>query len=72
LAVCVQAAQNFDGDIFNLINLNDMEVRKQYQTHISNMSTALENLTDSDYINRALENIKENIKPSAKDSLVLH
>jgi hypothetical protein len=33
---------------------------------------ALENLRDSEDINRAWENIKENIKSSAKGSLFLH
>jgi len=33
---------------------------------------ALENLSDSQDINRAWENIKENIKTSAKESLGLH
>jgi len=32
----------------------------------------LQNLSDSEDINRAWENIKENIKSSAKDSLSLH
>jgi len=32
----------------------------------------LENLSDSEGINRAWENIKENIKTSAKESLGLH
>jgi hypothetical protein len=32
----------------------------------------LENLSDSKDINRAWENIKENIKTSAKDSLGMH
>jgi hypothetical protein len=32
----------------------------------------LENLSDSQDINRAWENIKENIKTSAEDSLCLH
>jgi hypothetical protein len=36
------------------------------------MTTALENLSDSDDINRAWENINENIKTSAKDSLELY
>jgi hypothetical protein len=31
LAVRKQAAQKFDGEIFNLRKLNDLEVRKQYQ-----------------------------------------
>ena len=36
------------------------------------MLAALENLNDSEDINRAWENIKENIKTSAKGSLSLH
>jgi len=33
---------------------------------------ALENLSDGKDVNRAWENIKENIKTSAKEDLVLH
>ena len=44
---------------------------KQYQIKISNRFAALENLHDSKDINRAWENIKENIKISAKESLSL-
>jgi hypothetical protein len=35
---------------------------------ISYRSAALENISDSEGINRGWENIKENIKTSAKDS----
>jgi len=45
---------------------------KQEQIEISNTFTALENLSDSEDINRAWENIKVNIKTSAKESLGLH
>jgi hypothetical protein len=69
LAASKQAAQKFDGEIFNLRKPNELEVRKQYQITISN---ALENLNDSEDINRAWEKIKENIKSSAKGSLSLH
>jgi hypothetical protein len=48
--------------------LNELEVREQYQIKISNRFAALENLNDSEDINRAWENIQENIKTSAKDS----
>ena len=48
------------------------QVRKPYQNEITNKSAALENLSDNKDINRAWENIKENIKTSAKDSLGLH
>jgi len=72
LAVNKIEAQQFDGEIFNLRKLNELEVRKQYQIEISNRFATLENLSDSEDINRAWENIKETIKISAKDSLGLH
>jgi len=51
---------------YNLRKLNELEVRKQYQIKISNRFEALENLSDSQDINRAWENIKQNIKISNK------
>jgi len=67
-----QAAQKFDGERFNLRKLNDLEVRKQYQVEISNRFAALETLCAGENINRVLENIKNNIKTSAKVNLGLH
>jgi len=72
LAVSKEAAQKFDGERFNLRKLNEPEVRKQYHIEITNRFAALEILIDNEDINRAWENIKENIKTSAKDSLDLH
>ena len=72
LAVSKEAAQKFDGERLNLRKLNDLVVRKQYQVEILNMFAALENISDSKGINRAWENIKENIKTLAKESLGLH
>jgi len=72
LVVSKQAAQNFDGEIFDLRKLNELQVRKQYQIEITNSFAALEILSDGKDINRAWENIKENIKPPAKESLCLH
>jgi hypothetical protein len=43
LAVSKQAAQKFDVGIFNLRNLNELEVKKQYQIEISNRFVAMEN-----------------------------
>jgi len=71
LAVSKQAAQRFDGQRFNLRELNELEVRKQYQIEITNRFAALENLSDDEDRNRAWENIKENIKTSTKESLGL-
>lgn len=56
------AAQTFDGERFDLKKLNELE----YQFEITNRSAALENLRDDKDINRGWENIKKNIKTSAK------
>ena len=69
LAVSKQAGQTYDGERLNLRKLNELEVRKQYQIEITNSFATLENLSDVDDINRAWENIKENIKTSDKESL---
>ena len=67
-----QAAQKFEVERFNLSKLNQLEVRKQYQIKISNRLAALKELNDSKGINRALENMKENIKTSPKEIVGLH
>jgi len=54
------------------VKLNELEARKQYQIQISNRFAALENLSGGEDINRAWENIKENIKTSATESLGLY
>jgi hypothetical protein len=61
-----QAAQKFYRERFNLRKLNDPKVRKQYQIEITNSFAALGNLSDDEDINRALENIEDNIKISAQ------
>jgi len=66
LAVNKQRAQKFDGGRFYLRQLNELEVRKQYQIEITNRFASLENSSDVEDINRAWENIKDNITP-AKD-----
>ena len=71
-AVRKQAAQKPDVERFNIRKLNELEVRKQYQIEISNWFAALENLSDGEDINRAWENITENIRTSTKESLGLH
>ena len=72
LAVSKQAEQKFEGERFNLGKLNELEVRKQYQIEITNRLPALGNLSDDEDINRPWENIKEDIKISAKRSLGLY
>ena len=66
MAVSKQAAQKFDVERFNLRQLREIEVREQYQIKISNRCAALENLNDSEDINSAWKNIKENTKPQIK------
>ena len=72
LAESKQAAQKLDGERFNFRKLKDLEVKKHYQVEITNRFAALGNISDDGDINRAWENIKENIKTSAKESLRLH
>jgi len=72
LDVSKQAAHKFDGERFNLRKLNELEVKEKYQIEITNRFVALENLNVDEDVNRAWENVKENIKTSAKESLGLH
>ena len=60
------------GERFNLRKLNDLEVRKEYQIAITNRFATLEKLSNSEDMNRAWENIKEDIKTSVEESLGLH
>ena len=46
---------------FNLRKLSELEVRNEYQIKISNRFASLVKLNDGEDINRAWENIKENI-----------
>jgi hypothetical protein len=50
---------------FNLRKLSELVVRRQYLA-------ASENLNDSEDMYRALENIKENIKTSAKERVCVY
>ena len=72
LAVSKQTAHRFDRQRFNLRKLNELEVREKYQIEIKNRFAALENLNDDEDVNTTWENIKVNIKTSAKESLGLH
>ena len=66
LAVGKQTAQWFDRQRFNLRNLNEPEVREEYQTEITNRFAALKNLNDDEDVTRTWENIKEISKPQRK------
>jgi D-Tyr-tRNAtyr deacylase len=69
LAVSKRAAQKIDTGRFSVKNLHKGDVKEQYQVAIRKKFAALEILEDSGDVNRALENIRENIKISAQESL---
>ena len=48
--------------------LKELEVKEKYQIEITNRFAALENFNVDD-VNRVWENIKENLKTTAKESL---
>jgi len=41
MPVSKEIAQKFDGERFNLRNLNELQVRKEYQIEFTNRSAAL-------------------------------
>jgi hypothetical protein len=69
LAVSKQAAQKIDTERFYVKKLNEGDVKEQYQVTIRNRFAALENLEDSGDINGEWDNIRENIKILAQESL---
>jgi hypothetical protein len=52
--------------------LSDVEIKEKYQVEISNRVEILEKTDESLDINSAWENIRENIKTSAKNNLGYH
>jgi hypothetical protein len=69
LAVSKRAAQKVDTERFNVKKLNEGDVKEQYRVTIRNKFAALENLEDSGDISGVWDNIRENIKSSAKEGL---
>jgi DNA repair ATPase RecN len=69
LAVSKRAAQKIDIERFNVKKLNEGDVKEEYQVTIRNKYAVLENLEDSGDIKGAWDNIRENIKISAQESL---
>jgi hypothetical protein len=66
-----QLVKKMDVERFNLKQLNEEEVKEQYQVTIKNKFTAIENLDDNGDINKAWEIVRENIGISAKESIGL-
>jgi hypothetical protein len=65
LAVSKQSTRRVHMERFNLKKLS----KERYRVEISNRSAALENLDTEGDVNKAWENIRQNIKISAKESL---
>ena len=57
---------------FTLRKLNELKVRKQNQIKISKSLAAMRNSSDSEEINRAWENIKENINPYGTNVIYIY
>jgi len=69
LVVSKQESQKFDEGRFDIRKLNELEFRKQCKVKISKRFAYLENLNENEEVNRAWENIKENISTSANEIL---
>jgi hypothetical protein len=69
LAVGKRMVKKMDVERFNLKQLNEEEIKEQYQVTIKNKFAALENLDVNGDINRAWDAIRENIRISAKECL---
>ena len=61
-----QTLHTFDVEIFNLRNIRELEVMKQYQIDNCNRFAALENYKDGGKISGAGENIKWNVRLSCR------
>jgi hypothetical protein len=68
LSASTRPTRKIDIQRFDL-ELNDTEVKEQFQVKISNRLLALENVAEKVDSNGTWENITENIKISAKESL---
>jgi hypothetical protein len=71
LAVSRQRSHKFHVERFNLKKLNEVEGKEMYRAEVSNRFKAFEDLDAEVEINSAWETIGENIKLSAKESLVI-
>jgi hypothetical protein len=67
LSISKRTAYMLDMKRFDLGKLNNAVVKEQYWVKISNTFAALVNLDDNVDISMAWENVRENIKISAKE-----
>lgn len=61
MSVDKEAEQKSETGELHLKTLSEVELRQQYQIKISNSFAALENLNNSEDINRPWQNVKENL-----------
>jgi hypothetical protein len=66
LSASKRVAEKMDMQRFDLRKLNDVEVKEQYRVKITSRFAAVENFDDTVDMNRAWENIRENIKLQPK------
>jgi hypothetical protein len=71
LTVSKRMVKKMNMEIFNRKQLNEEEVKEQYQVTMKNKSAALKNLDDNGDINRTWGTIRDIIKISAKESIGL-
>jgi hypothetical protein len=69
LVMSKRAARKIDTERFNVKNLNEGDVKEQYQVTIRKTSAALDYLEENGDIKRACNSIGENINISAQESL---
>jgi glycine betaine/choline ABC-type transport system substrate-binding protein len=69
LVVSKRAAQKIDTERFNVKYLNERDVKEQYQVTTRNKFATPKNLEESGDVNRAWDDIRENIKTLAQESL---
>jgi hypothetical protein len=67
--VSKRAARKIDTERFYVKKLDEGDVKEQYQVTIRKTLAAMDKIEDSGDINRACDNITENVKSSAQESL---
>jgi hypothetical protein len=72
IAVNKQGSHKFHMERFSLKKLNEVEGKEKYHVEVSNRFAALDDLDAEVEINTIWKTIRENIKISAKESLVYY
>jgi hypothetical protein len=69
LAVSKRMVKKMEFQSFNFNQLNEKEVKEQYQVKITNKFAAQEHVENNGHINGAWDSIIQNIRMSVKDSI---